>query len=72
MLSSKCKFLMEIVTFLGRLLNEWVFFSSLVTLKVLSINSNGDIIVADTGNGSIKIFSRGGECLRKFGRSVDR
>lgn len=33
----------------------------------LSINRNGDIIVAETSNGSIKIFSSEGEYLRKFG-----
>ena len=33
----------------------------------LSINGNGDIIVADQGNKLIKIFSSSGEYLRKFG-----
>ena len=33
----------------------------------LSINGNGDIIVADKGNNLIKIFSSSGEYLRKFG-----
>ena len=33
----------------------------------LSINGNGDIIVTDTGNKLIKIFSSSGEYLHKFG-----
>ena len=33
----------------------------------LSINANGDIIVADYGNKLIKIFSSSGDILRKFG-----
>ena len=35
----------------------------------LSINGNGDIIVADTGNKLIKIFCSSGEYLRKFGEA---
>ena len=33
----------------------------------LSINGNGDIIIADTGNKLTKIFSSSGKYLRKFG-----
>ena len=35
--------------------------------RALSINDNGEIIVADSGNKLIKIFSPSGEYLRNFG-----
>ena len=37
--------------------------------KGLSINGNGDIIVADYGDKLIKIISSNGKYLRKFGGS---